>query len=412
MKENFERILKESLENYELPYENGAWEQFSKRLDGTPSTPFYRKWWFAASIGTVLVGSATYFMLSSGETAEKSANEPKQTEVIQTADAEKSNTAVKSKQLAVIASNTATSKEENRVQEITEQQIVTELTEDLHLLPSVLHQEQKTEYPLPVHNESAIESFAALTVPEIICINEPVELTNPNERAVLTVTLPGGKQLLVKPKETVSLKSSRPGTIYIASGSFSESISVEQSTAQIYIDVDDPSKYLVEGIPTIKFTAKGTDQPISWDSNIASQSSDKNELTVHPYVEKDIIVTATATDQNGCKVSETKSISLKSTYNLIAMSGFNPLDDDPRNNRFMPYALIERDAPFELTIMDPKNMQPVFKTNDANTGWDGTDSRTGQTVAPNTTWLWVVVMRNPLPGEPSEYRGLITRTNR
>lgn len=411
MKENFERILKESLENYELPYENGAWEQFSKRLDGTPSTPFYRKWWFAASIGTVLVGSATYFMLSSGEEAGKSAREPKQVEILSTADSEKNNNAIHAEHTAVLASEAATDHTENRDSEITEQQMATALTEDLHLIPSVLRQEQRQEYPLPVHHETAVELFAALNIPKIICINESVELTNPNERAALTVTLPGGKQLHVKPKEMVHLKSSKPGTIAITSGSFSETISVEQSTAQIYIDVD-PSMYLSDGVPTIKFTAKGTDQSISWDSNIGSRNSDKNELTVHPFVEKDITVTATATDQNGCKVSETKSISLKSPYNLIAMSGFNPLDADPRNNRFMPYALTQRDTPFELTIMDPNNMQTVFKTNDASMGWDGTDSRTGQMIAPNTTWLWVVVMKNPLPGEPSEYRGLITRTNR
>ena len=62
---NIEQIIKESLENHELPYNEAAWESMSKRLDGTTPSPFYRKWWVAASIGTILVGSAFFFALNS-----------------------------------------------------------------------------------------------------------------------------------------------------------------------------------------------------------------------------------------------------------------------------------------------------------------------------------------------------------
>ena len=67
---NIEQLIKESLENHELPYNEAAWESMSKRLDGTTPSPFYRKWWVAASIGTVLVGSSLFFALKSNE-AEK-----------------------------------------------------------------------------------------------------------------------------------------------------------------------------------------------------------------------------------------------------------------------------------------------------------------------------------------------------
>ena len=76
---DIERIFKEALDQHEVPYQSGAWEAMSKRLDGTTPTPFYRKWWFAATVGTVLVSSSTYFMLR--EQATKPAEQTTQTTV-------------------------------------------------------------------------------------------------------------------------------------------------------------------------------------------------------------------------------------------------------------------------------------------------------------------------------------------
>ncbi|MBI3238813.1 MAG: hypothetical protein HYZ43_08255 [Flavobacteriia bacterium] len=58
--------------------------------------------------------------------------------------------------------------------------------------------------------------------------------------------------------------------------------------------------------------------------------------------------------------------------------------------------------------MDPNNMTVLYKTSDATQGWNGIDSRTSQLVPTGSTWLWKVVMKKPLLGEPSEYKGLIT----
>ena len=92
----------------------------------------------------------------------------------------------------------------------------------------------------------------------------------------------------------------------------------------------------------------------------------------------------------------------------MAPTGFNPSGGDSRTNQFIPLALTMRDTPFEMVIMDPNNMTVLYKTSDASQGWNGIDSRTGQLVPTGSTWLWKVVMKKPLPGEPSEYKGLIT----
>ena len=408
MKENIERIIKQQLENYELPYDGGAWEQFSKRLDGTPSTPFYRKWWFAASIGTVLVSSATYFALTSTESTDNP-QAPKTEQIVSTQETGQS----------TAASNTNRNAEKSATTSgITNTQGSTvDIPASVSSIPSVEEPERISFIPnvvlqtpelLVVDPNPQRPRFVKLTLPSQICLNEAFTIENPND-VLVTVTYPNGRTKLIQPKQSAEIKSSKSGAIQVETGRSTELITVNETSAQLYIDVDASLLY-ENGVPTLKFKAEatGTDQPVTWESNITSRTSDKNHLVVHPYTEREVNVTAISTDANGCTVSETKTVTLNEIYNLMAPTGFNPSGGDSRTNQFIPLALTMRDTPFEMVIMDPNNMTVLYKTSDASQGWNGIDSRTGQLVPSGSTWLWKVVMKNPLPGEPSEYKGLIT----
>lgn len=414
MKENFERLFTESLANYEMPYEKGAWEQFSKRLDGSPSTPFYRKWWMAATVGTVLVGSATFFMLSGSEQPEKhhsastaaAQESPVPVNATSGQPTDGSSAEKISEKIHPESGSPETHSDNNRTAALTP---AAATAHDLQAIP-VSEVNTAVNVPQLQNNHNSEITYRDLILPAAICLNEALDIINPNDKASIQVVLPGGKQRTLRAGEQLAVKADKPGTIVVVNGKKTHEISVTGSSAHVYVDVDASMLYN-EGIPTLRFIATGTDQIVSWDSNISSRKAEKNELIVHPWTEREIIVNVTVADQNGCELTEERRVTLKDPYNLIAMSGFNPLDADPRNNRFMPYALQERETPFELTIMDPNNMQAVYRTSDANQGWDGIDSRSGQLVPMNSTWLWVVVMKNPMQGEPSEYRGLITRQN-
>jgi hypothetical protein len=406
MKENIERIIKQQLENYELPYDGGAWEQFSKRLDGTPPTPFYRKWWFAASIGTVLVSSATYFALTSNESTNDQ-RAPKTEQIVSTQETGQS---------------TNTNNINQNAQKVTVNSGVTSTNESTANTPASVYNNPSVQEPerisfipnevlqtpelLVVDPNPQRPRFVKLTLPSEICLNETFIIENPND-VLVTVTYPNGRTKLIQPKQSAEIKSSKSGAIQVETGRSTELITVNEASAQLYIDVD--SRLLYEnGVPTLKFDVSGTDQPVTWESNIATRTSDKNHLVVHPYTEREVNVTAISTDANGCAVTETKTVTLNEIYNLMAPTGFNPSGGDSRTNQFIPLALTMRDTPFEMVIMDPNNMTVLYKTSDASQGWNGIDSRTGQLVPTGSTWLWKVVMKKPLPGEPSEYKGLIT----
>ena len=405
MKENLERIIKQQLENYELPYDGGAWEQFSKRLDGTPSTPFYRKWWFAASIGTVLVSSATYFALNSTESTNNQVA-PKTEQIVSNNESNQSTgTAVSENQngqSAVTTSTTNTTEGSENTQAYTPNVTSDEPERIQFIAPDII----KIPEALPVDPNPQYTRFVKLTLPTAVCLNESFTIENPNDQ-VVTVTYPNGRTKLIQPKQSAEIKSSKSGAIQVETGRSTESITVNEATAQLYIDVDASLLY-ENGIPTLKFDVSVTDQSVSWESNVSAATSDKNHLVVHPYTEREVKVTANSTDANGCAVTENKTVTLNEVYNLMAPTGFNPSGGDSRTNQFIPFALTMRDTPFEMVIMDPNNMTVLYKTSDATQGWNGIDSRTGQLVPTGSTWLWKVVMKKPLLGEPSEYKGLIT----
>lgn len=403
MKENIERIIKQQLENYELPYDGGAWEQFSKRLDGTPSTPFYRKWWFAASIGTVLVSSATYFALTSTESTDDRVA-PKMEQVASTHQETSQSTDVKSGQNQSGSTSVTLVGGDDLEPEIDPIPLQEEAIPTFENFPLI----ELVSTPETIGAEPELRPrFVKLTLPSAICLNETFTIENPNDELV-TVTYPNGRTKLIQPKQSAEIKSSKSGTIQVETGRSTESITVNEPASSLSISMVEQTMLYENGIPTLKFEVSGTDQPVTWESAVKSTTTDKGHFIVHPYTEREVLVTVTSTDINGCPISESQSVTLNEPYKLIAQNGINTSSSDPRNSQFMPLALTIRDTPFELSIIDPNTTATIYKTSDASQPWNGVDSRTGQLVAVGTTWIWKVVMKNPQLGEPSEYSGLIT----
>ena len=411
---DIERLFKEALDQHELPFESGAWEAMSKRLDGTPSTPFYRKWWFAASVGTILVSSATYFLL------QENADQPQKTlahteETISSATNTTTNPTNTNK-------NTSTSilnKVENS-SNYTSESNPSENDHSLQVEQKIEHKEQKTlknsdeinktttPSEEPKQQVSAIESYQTLSLKTQVCLNEELQISNPNDKELIFVKHLNGTLTGIKPGGKVTVNTDTEGTILVSSGNHTDEIHVVKANSKLYIDVD---SYVIydDGIPTLKFKVSGNQQAVSWSSNVKATEVAENTYTVHPYTDKSVNVTVESKDLNGCPIEERTSVKIDEPYNLMAPTGFYPLDFDIRKNRFIPYALTKRSVSFELYIYDPKNAGVVFKTQDASLPWDGIDVRTGEMVPEGTSWPWKVILKNPNPGEPKEYSGTITR---
>lgn len=418
---NIEQLIKESLENHELPYNEAAWESLSKRLDGTTPTPFYRKWWVAASVGTVLVGSALFFALNSQS---ESADQTKNTTPVVSQNVE--NPRVKNQDKAETSQSTTP---QTHIPHIEENQAIVfqnETANKNYQHSSAVHSygnlkgesnNKKEAEGQAVSNPNSKPQIAETNssrnsiLPAILnksryCIGDEIEITNPNENTSVQV-LQNGKTLLnVKADSKKILVASNEGTIDVITGNQKQSVPVYGTTSDLYIHVD-PTLIYENAIPAVRFNVSGNDNPVHWKVETHSSEIENGTFIVHPYKGTEIAVTVSSKDQNGCLVVENKTISIPEEYNLNASKALDVNASDVRFNTFMPYALKERNTPFELYIYDARSGRVIFKTSDASNGWNGVDSRTGEMLKNGSTVLWKVIMGDPNPGEPREYKGTL-----
>ncbi len=404
MNKNIEDILKEALENHDAGYVSGAWESMSARLDGTAPTPFYKKWWVAAAFGTVLVGTAAFFMLHETHSAEKSI--VNQTQKVQSTSTSSTSASNKSNSIHVPLNNSTMTlnSEENKnssdeIRPSGSQVIAGSFHYDengnyVHQNPAIVQTNKNTEERIANTEKPANTDYKAIVLPASICLNEEVSITNPNDNKSIVVIEPSGRRVEIAAKKNLSFNAKNAGTITVQSGDHSDYIIVHENKTDLYIDVD-PSLLYENGIPTLKFKVTGSTNNLVWNSNIKGNEIKGDTYIVHPYTER--------------SVEEKQVVTLNEQYNLLAPTAFDPMNSDIRNKTFMPYALTQRSVMFEMMIIDPRTGAVVYSTSDSNEGWTGIDQRTGEYVKSGSVWPWRVLIKNPNTGEPREYSGTITK---
>lgn len=437
MKEHIDRVIREQLGTYELPYDPGAWEAFSQKLGPamtTTSTPFYRNWWFAASVVTALVATATWLGLSTeGPTADSTvvaATEGKETTTV-SGDQKIDGGKVQSVTTTVDQTATAgtisgivsdpgsapangpigtQSAAVNTGSNGSNPNNVAAKVDDNHVTkPGGDNKGQTVVTPGVTEINRPI--IKALIIPVEVCMNDPFTLENPNSIDAW-VTLPSGKKTRVSPNKSTTVEPKQAGTITITCGDQKQSIAVN---APKDITIRATEALIEDGVPVVRFEVSGTKNDVEWraqDIRAKSVSEDGRVFTVNPYTENEVTVRAISTDNNGCVVSDKVTVPTDKVANLVTVKSFTPQGNISKNSGFMPYLLTQRDTPFKLTIYDPtQGMQVVFSTTDASEGWTGIDDRTGQMAKSGVAYYWKVEMKRHLPSEPPVYQGTVVLNN-
>lgn len=425
---DIEQLFKDTLDQHELPYDIGAWESMSKRLGPETSSPFYKKWWFAASAGVILVSSATYFSFRAQEKAETPvvSTEKVQTSVAQNPNVPVANTSVsrsisssdngnvtpvsdlkpESNQVST-TNHTHTIASNNRVNL---QEHVLNNTTNTNKSNEKREERNTTTTQNGKSNHLPNEEHVTLSLPEHVCVNTSFEIYNPfNSKSVYAIS--GDQERVeIEPHKRLTIQvTQNTGQIQVYSDTKLEKVvAVVQPKGKLYLEVD-PTLIYENGIPALRFAVSGSDKNVTWDSGKVPAEMDKDEFVVHPYTTQDITVTASSNDENGCPVEEQRSIHLDERYNLMAVKAFVPTSNDPRLTTFMPFALTERNTSFELYIYEPKSGRVIYSTNDANAPWTGFDKISNEMVPVGSVWLWKVILHKPNTGEPNEYKGTVTR---
>jgi len=433
MKENLEDIFKQALNDFELPYDNGAWESFQSHLKPVNTKPSITKWLLGGGSAVFVAGLAIFFYGSqSSPSTTKLATEvtiapsKKSVENRKLLKSTDNNTSLTPNHSTVTNKNHKTeSPESNSTAELIIQDAIPKDYLEKHIYqPEVSKSEKLMETS---HDNSFVNSNKANTnqdnsdnfkIPRIEnqCKGETLRLENSNVEN-LGIKSPSGKLAIIYPgaKSDVTLNESGTyeiGKVSLFETNFSAQASFKvNSVPNLQLSVDDQISY-DNGLPIIRAEANSSEDNVSWkaDRQAKGTLNCKGKNAEYSFFRKgQYEIIAQTTNSLGCKTQESKTITIAEDYNLLAVNAFNPNSLDSRNNTFIPYALKVRNTPFRMVIIDPDNGGVVFETSDASQGWDGIDRRDGKLVGPNKTFLWKVTLSQPEAGEKPEYKGTIIR---
>lgn len=438
MKEPIEELFKESLKGHEMPYNPDAWKAMSARLDTVSPvvkpTSYLRYYIGAAGIGAVAI--ASYFIFAGGSTPEETkAPVAKETTLEQTttgttkpssgnSDAQTGSTSVISNpDETPISSDTGL--QGSRITE-SNSNITTDRGTKTNLenpAPHTVHNTATSGHSTNSGNSAgepgtpntptteSTNTGSKMIIPPVadLCLNEKATISNPNELPIYVLdalgnviqTISGNTAVIFNPTVvgSYSLGYKSQGTIVPSSNFVVNRIPDPEFT------IDLVNKY-ENGLPSTRVEAISGQGTYTWGTK--NQSATGVQTDLHFYTKGEQKITLIV-DNGQCASSVQKTIYIEEDYNLMAVNGFTPMSTDPRNTTFMPFALTQRtDVNFVLTIIDSRDGGVVYQTSDASLPWDGTDIRSGRRSETPQVYVWKVVISNPAPNEPTEYRGTIT----
>lgn len=162
-----------------------------------------------------------------------------------------------------------------------------------------------------------------------------------------------------------------------------------------------------EMIPTVTFINL-TEEAQEWTWDIKGLRSSKENQFEYTFRKKGTyIIELTASNEFNCVNSLQKPIEIKNDYNLLAPTAFTP-NSDNRNDYFIPEALRIMDVFFTMVIYD-KAGNIMYQTSSVNQPWDGINMN-DNSIADDGAYVWTVQYKDA-GGEIEYYEGqvIITR---
>ncbi|MBZ0206651.1 MAG: PKD domain-containing protein [Flavobacteriales bacterium] len=402
----FEQQLKESLEQYEVPYNSADWAQMERALSSG-----VRGWGRGRALltgllvaGGLLIGGTAYFLGrdTGNPIAVSGAVSNEQTD---TTLPDRSNTSTMPSQASGPAQLPAEAMVEQSIETdmppVSEQAVTRGQHSDITDRSTPSSTTSKAAItsgapmtgPGPTAPKSAGTAFRA-SVKEA-CPGIPVEFTvehmpedgiylwnfgdgsfsnKPNPQHVFSK--PGSYQVML------SMSSAGAGTIHNKPSSDMIVIHDAPSAAFNILKMD------YEGqVPTVHFESRALGaKSYHWDLGDGSVST-----LAHPdhvYREKGVYqVVQTVTNETGCVDRKVKELRIDRDFDLSAPKSFSPNGDGKEDN-FMPQALLDLKVKFQLAVYDPVGSL-VYSTSDATRPWCGKVKNQGA-VCSAGDYVWVV----------------------
>ncbi len=411
----FERSLRESLDQFEVPYNSADWTQMERTLNGGN-----RAWWVSGLglsvlvAGLVVVGGGTWYALNGGDTATSGSS----VEEMMASAVDPKDGAVVSEKTPITANVVTTPQQEaNRPVQVNEPaQMTAKTTENPASKVGTATStgadtktppvgDNKPEPPVttkigaastPNANEITFKASVAAGCPgtavEFKVSNMPedgIYLWNFGDGSFSnhanpehTFTKPGTYQVML------SMSAAGVGTIQNKPSS--DVIVIHESPMAAFNIL----KQEYDGhLPSVHFENRSlAGKQYLWDFGDGQTST-----IAHPdhiYKKKGVYqVELTVTNEIGCEDKIMKDVRIDKDYNLDAPASFSPNGDDFQES-FMPEALRTLGVKFNLTVYS-SNGTLLYQTNDATKPWTGRPQNRGDLCGAGE-YVWVVDVRESL----------------
>jgi len=424
--DKFENSLKNSLGNYEVPYDASQWTRMEKTFNKPAGKGKNSGSWLAvASVAVVLIGASAliYNYSTSDENTSIVKNENITSGIIQPENNNSNST------LVPVDGNENKNENNSTVNNAGNNSFEIGYPENANGTgngnePKPLNQgtvnNTKPEPPIIVYNPGGIVEYATAIAENTIdltkitpvilagdqfCEGETVNFTSANTGKKLT----GHWEIEGETEVTgagFDYTFKYPGTykvrLYFTHGNNDRKTSVTEKSIVITPSPEAAftwNEVYTDGKPLTVFTNNSSRGNYNWRFKDGSVSNE-TEPKIFLRHKGNYPVELTVQGENGCTQTVSQTVVVENEYNLLAPNMFTP-NGDALNNTFIPEALKVIDVDFTLTIYD-RSGKLVYSTKTANKPWDGRYTSDNK-VAPNGAYVWIVV----IPGE-EPYKGSVT----
>ena len=413
----FERSIKSSLEQFEVPYNSADWAQMDKQLNGAGSGSWLGTTGFYAALlaGMLAVGSGAWYL-----------TRPEAPELAQSEEAGMQPTTGSSSSMTALPPTTegAQAGQERGTGTVTTPDDAAAGTEisgpnassvtEKATAGSTTEDGKATSAPKstkPAEEPSTGKKGAFVASISEGCEGTAVEFNVQNmpEEGIYLWNFgdgyfsnkPNPNHTFSKPgRFTVTLSMSAPGKGAITNEPYEDMIVIHEVPEASFNWI---RQEYAGHVPSVHFENRshgGT--TYAWEFGDGATST-----VAHPdhvYRSKgEYQVRLTVRNEMGCEDIIEKVVRIDNDYNLLAPASFSP-NHDGNEDQWMPQALKELGVKFHLAIYEPKTGRLVYETSDASKHWNGSPMNRGEVCKPGE-YVWMVEIHEGLHLGEIQYEG-------
>lgn len=403
---DFNKIIKEKVDQFEVPYNDAHWAEMEGKLNSIRSAKIKKNVFSAAAVITILSAIA-YFIIPTENTINNNSivQKTKTEEVSQNNSS--SNELNHTNEKIAINENTETENTETNI--IESEKINEESSTTIN--NNKVEEDNSTQTTNPSNTNSNLNEKVTVNSDFIVynnkvCLGETVSFeAMENDRPVSYLWNFGDGTISHKTNPSHTYKNHGTYSItltLIDKQSGTEHTSIQRDVVTILSKPNAEYSYLEESTkhddnklkyPYTTFKIKTIKKGYSYEWNLGNGEKSTGSIakTIHKKADN-YLVKLTVKNIEGCIATTSKNIRIKNNFALYAPNAIRHNPDNPENGIFMVKALLEWDISFEMIITD-KAGKIIYKTTDKNQGWNGKLNNTGQQMEEGL-YFWKIVTKD------------------